>query len=591
MVTMNDPRPSSADAPASHHRRWPLSLLSILFTLLLLAGTWAAVWIELRHERATSLRTEGRQNVNLAHVLAEQTLRVLNAADQITLRLRDMVRTQTPDIDLARLASETGLSPHILVQLSLVGPDGRFLGSNIDPDASATGPVDLSEREHIRVHLAANAPPVAGNGLFIGKPVLGKVSRRWTIQLSRRIDGADGQILGVVVASLDPGYFEEVYRNVALGSMGGVTLVGRDLSIRARVIGGESQGMSTVMESGGSLDRPETGVQGHGVALSGVDKVERVHAYHQVGDYPLYVMVATATEEALADWRNNRDMMLIMAALVSVAVVGAAGVFQISLRRLERGNEALRISEAQARSANQAKSAFLIGASQLLRKPLADILGLSDLLERRLDNPRWREMARVIHLGAKQLDEQLADILDLARVEAGAMPIETRREPLLALTQGCADARALQAQTKNLPLRVRIGPEVPVHLVCDGARVRQVLDKLLANAIQYTERGSVALEVDSVPGHVRFHVADTGPGILADQQDRVFEHFRTAGDNSSSSDADNHSTGLGLALARGLAERMGGTLTLQSTPGAGSRFTLSLPILAEAKPPPAQASA
>lgn len=574
--------PPVAGAPggggATQPRRWRLSLLALLFAGVLLLGTWVIVGLLLKLKWDDTLEAELRQNTNLGSALQEQTVRVLATADQATLRLRDAVRAGERQPDLVRFANETGLAPKILVQLSLVGADGRFVASNLDPDGSKTGHVDLSEREHIKVHLTPGAPGAvlpAGNGLFIGKPVLGKVSKRWTIQLSRRISAADGSTLGVVVASLDPVYFEDVFRGVSLGKLGGVTLVGRDLNIRARVIGGESVGMGTKLGPDSPMARGEVGPFGHYTQTSTVDQVERVFAYRQVGDYPLYIFVATATEEALAGWRDTRNLVLLLAGLVSLALLATATIFQLSLRRLERAHEALQRSEAQAQSANRAKSEFLAAISHELRTPLTSILGFAELMERRIDNPKFKEQAGLIRKGAEHLNQLLTEILDLAKVEAGAMSIHPEPEAVMPLVQGTADFFALSAAAKQLDIRVRIAPDVPVHLRCDGLRVKQVLNNLMSNAIKFTDKGHILIEVDTAPGHVRFHVVDTGPGIPAHLQELVFEKFRQGDDRVS---YQHGGTGLGLALSRALAELMQGTLTLYSREGGGARFTLSLPL-------------
>ena len=289
---------TSAMDPQLQTRR--LRQLAIGFTLLLLLGTWTAVGVLLKARWDGTHQQELQQNANLSRALQEQTERVLASVDQATLRVRDAVLADGDTPELVRFANETGLAPKILVQLSLVGADGHFIGSNLDPDGSKTGHVDLSEREHIKAHLGAGAAPVAGGGLFIGKPVLGKVSKRWTIQLSRAIRAPDGGVRGVVVASLDPGYFEEVYRHVNLGRLGGVTLAGTDLNIRARVIGGVPSGMGGSIGASSAFAQRSPGAEGDYVSRSGVDGVERIYAYQQIGNHPLYVFVFTAVDEAMA---------------------------------------------------------------------------------------------------------------------------------------------------------------------------------------------------------------------------------------------------------------------------------------------------
>jgi hypothetical protein len=139
---------------------WPLSRLVLLAAMLLLLVVWGSVTVLLWNNWNETVEAEVRQNTNLASVLQEQTLRVISTVDQAVLCLQEAVRDGTFNpADLPSLANETGLVPGILVQLGLVGPDGRFVASNLDIDAGKTGRVDLSEREHIRVHLYPDRVP------------------------------------------------------------------------------------------------------------------------------------------------------------------------------------------------------------------------------------------------------------------------------------------------------------------------------------------------------------------------------------------------------------------------------------------------
>lgn len=552
----------------------------VLGTALVLLLAWATVAILLNVSWRDAMNAQIRQNSNLALSLGEQTVRVMAAVDQATIRMRDAVLAgDFVKADFTRFANETGLAPNILTQLSLVGPDGRFVGSNIDPTGEKTGHVDLSEREHVQVHLTRTATEAAGlqmtpSGLFIGKPVVGKVSGKATIQLSRSISYGTSSIAGLVVASVNPGYFEDVYRDVQLGKMGIVTLVGNDRAVRARVMGGQSIGMGEVVARAANNNAEELGANGHYIRASGLDGIERIYAYSRVGNYPLLLVVATSTDEALSGWRGNRNVALFTMALFSVALVGAVVIFLRSVQKLESTNAALRISEAEARSASQAKSEFLAAVSHELRTPLTSIRGFAELMEMRLDQPRFKEQASLIRKAAEHLNALLTEILDLAKVEAGAMPHLPTEQNVAEIVQSTADFFAVTAANKNLALHVRIAPDAPHTLMCDGLRLKQVLNNLLSNAMKFTDTGLVAIEVDASPDAVRFHVVDTGPGIPAHLHETIFEKFRQGNDQVS---YQHGGTGLGLALSRALAVLMGGTLTLSSSEGQGSRFTLTLP--------------
>jgi signal transduction histidine kinase len=528
-----------------------------------------------------AIAAEQLHSANLARILQEQTERVLATADQATLRLRDAVHAgELMPGDIVRFANETGLAPRILVQLALVGADGRLVASNLDPDGSRSGHVDLSAREHIRVHLAPQPPPglpaVSAGGLFIGKPVLGKVSGRWTIQLSRRISGAQGQALGVVVASLDPAYFEDVYRGVALGTQGGVALVGSDATVRAQVIGGRSTGMGSRLTPFGPQDQGFAEAAGHHETGTAPGGVPHLVNYRRVADYPLYIAVLRATDEALASWRDTRSLALLLTALLSLALLAAAAIFHLGLRRLEDSHAALQLSEAAAQSANQAKSEFLAAISHELRTPLTSIRGFAELMEHRLPEPRQRHQAGLIRQAAEYLNTLLTEILDLAKVEAGAMQVQAAPVDLRAVVEGAASFYAITAAEKGLALHVVVADSVPARVMGDELRLKQILNNLLSNAFKFTPAGEVRVEAEVADGQLRLHVVDTGPGIAEALHQRVFERFRQGSDRVA---VQHGGTGLGLALSRALAELMGGTLTLRSSPGQGARFTLTLPLV------------
>jgi signal transduction histidine kinase len=405
--------------------------------------------------------------------------------------------------------------------------------------------------------------------------VLGKVSGRWTIQLTRRIVGRDGQTLGVVVASLDPAYFEEVYASVQLGRSGGVTLAGRDRGIRARVIGGQATGMGTQIGENSFAARPDLGAEGRIASRSTVDGVERLYAWRAISGYPLTIFVFTGSDEALTEWRFGRNVMFGLAGALSVLIVAVLALTAAGIRRQERNNAALRASEMQAQAANRAKTEFLAAISHELRTPLTSIRGFAELMERRIENPVFKDQASMIRKGAEHLNTLLTEILDLTKVEAGAMPIVREPQDLRRLVSDVGEFFEVAAAAKGLALAVRVADEVPGSVVCDGLRIKQILNNLLSNAVKFTEQGGIGIEVARDGAELKIDVVDSGPGIPPEQQALIFEKFRQGSDRVS---YQHGGTGLGLALSRALAELMGGRLTVTSTPGEGARFTLALPL-------------
>jgi len=572
---------SIAIAPAEAHaaRLQRRVMLSAGAAILLV---WIAIASLLLLRRQDAIDGQFQQNANLARAFEEQTLRVLEAANQATIRARDGIAAgHGASAELLRFANETGLASKILAQLSWVDTNGHIVASNLDPKSGGSRSLDLSGRDHVRIHLAPQTMPAQArlsepDALYIGRPVLGKLSNKWTIQLSRRIADPQGRLRGVIVASLDPTYFEEVFRRVDLGRKGGVTLIGRDLVVRARVIGGEAtrQGSSIPANSAfaqQALDKQEARLIGFG----SVDGVDRLITSRHIDNYPLYLLISVGQEEALARWHDAMVATLILTLLLSLLIGGAAAGLIASLRRQELSAAALRQSEAQAQAANQAKSEFLTAMSHELRTPLTSIRGFAELMEQRLEDPKFRRQASLIRKGAEHLSTLLSEILDLAKVEAGGMKLNQEWVNTREVLEGCADFFAISASKKGLELQVHIDEQLPTTLCCDSLRLKQILNNLLSNAIKFTEQGRVTLSAERQAGQIAFHVDDTGPGIPAEVQQRIFEKFRQANAQIST---QHGGTGLGLALSRGLAELMKGQLSLSSELGQGSRFTLRLPL-------------
>lgn len=230
------------------------------------------------------------------------------------------------------------------------------------------------------------------------------------------------------------------------------------------------------------------------------------------------------------------------------------------------------ISEA----ANRTKSEFLATMSHELRTPLTGILGFSNLLLKQIFGSltdKQQQYVEGIFSCGEHLLELINDLLDLSKIEAGKE--ELVLEPLLVedVCQGCISLIRERANSRNLQLAFAIAPDV-YTCVADKRRLKQILFNLLSNAVKFTEVGSVKLEVHKTADTIRFSVTDTGIGISADDQAMLFQPFRQL---DGGLDRKYEGTGLGLALSQKLASLHGGGITVQSEPGLGSCFTLSLP--------------
>ncbi|WP_367353076.1 response regulator [Achromobacter animicus] len=229
--------------------------------------------------------------------------------------------------------------------------------------------------------------------------------------------------------------------------------------------------------------------------------------------------------------------------------------------------------------ASQYKSEFLANMSHELRTPLNSTLILAKLLsDNKTGNLSAEQVkyAHTIHAAGRDLLALINDILDLAKIEAGQATVEIEDVAVTPALQRLLEPLRPLAQEKGLALELDIARDVPDTLRTDPQRLGQVLKNLLSNAIKFTEQGFVALRVTRAPGRMlSFAVHDTGIGVAPDQHELIFEAFRQA---DGSTHRKHGGTGLGLSISRDLAKLLGGSLSLVSTPGQGSVFTLLLPM-------------
>jgi len=263
------------------------------------------------------------------------------------------------------------------------------------------------------------------------------------------------------------------------------------------------------------------------------------------------------------------------------------------LRRLDGPNPALvlvgmdiedqlavqrELQQARDRAEQLARSRFyfLASASHEIRTPLNGVLGMLELLKDHV-RPEGEDYLESARRSGEQLLGLLNDILDLSKLEAGQLQLEKSAFSLQELVDDLVELFTPQVREKGLELGWEIAPELPEAVEGDRTRLWQILANLMSNAVKFTEQGHVLLRVR--PGgrsqEVVFEVEDSGIGIHPDDQARIFESFQQAASDTSRRFGG---TGLGLALARQLVERMGGRLELSSQPGRGSRFTVRLPL-------------
>ena len=269
-------------------------------------------------------------------------------------------------------------------------------------------------------------------------------------------------------------------------------------------------------------------------------------------------------------------------------IFGISLLLTISLLPLYAGFLIKKLHAAvdMAKQANEAKSRFLANMSHELRTPLNGVIGMGDLLRETKLSSEQQELVNTMHSSANTLLELIENVLDIAKIEAGKIIIESRDFDLHGLVNSVIFMLAPMGQKKNLTVSCNFDPEIPFALKGDQQHLRQVLINLVNNAIKFTKKGSVILSVRLVGGtvsapRIRFEIIDTGIGIDEGDLVKIFDDF-TQADTSTSRTFDG--TGLGTTISKDLVELMNGEIGAVSKVGKGSTFWFELPFLASSPP-------
>jgi two-component system sensor histidine kinase/response regulator len=676
----------------------------------MIAATIGLVVSELVFARQATLARAERLSHSMARMLAEQTFRSIDSvaltmhavADQI-LQTSDRRIGQTLVREILQSRTRTATE---LRDLAYVPADG--IGT-VDVTGNAVPPIDLGTLPYVQEAIRKPGTVVLGRpvaGRHLGETTVEAMrSGQFYLPMARSITTREGQLLGVVIALLNPDFFATSFDAVDAGQQGAIRLIHYEGQLTASTAPADGP-PGTSMRAAPLFESKLPEVERGDYRAVDPDRVERLTAFRVLRTYPLVVSVGLSVSEALDDWRQEaRSFVLLGVAMVLLVgggvlllwrqirtlhgrerdlaesealksgilssaldgivstddgrriiefnpaaerifgrrradvlgqPIGAALLpegqsahfdairpgqrIELEARRADgetfpaevtvtatdtgrgriltaylrditerRRDEAeLRRARERADEANRAKSEFLATISHEIRTPMNGIMGMASILQDTQLSTEQQRYLGTIQSSSEALLRLINDLLDFSRLEAGRLELEAGTIDLEQVAAGVVDLVAPMAQAKGLMLAWRLGSGLPAPVRGDGGRLRQVLLNLLGNAVKFTAAGSVTMTVAPTDDGtaVRFVVADTGIGIPAEAQARVFGRFEQV---DASITRRFGGTGLGLAIAKRLVDLMGGEIGVDSRPGEGSRFWFTIPLDPAGAVPPERA--
>ncbi|NPT41177.1 EAL domain-containing protein [Paraburkholderia sp. 1N] len=311
-LRFSDPREAKPRRDPALPRRRALLAIPALGVLVLIL-LWTVIFARLSVEKEATNREAMASAAILSAALEQHTVKAIHQVDQITRFVKYEFEKTPNHFDLASTVEKGVVQSETLVQVSLIDEHGTLIANTAELNPKH---IDLSDREHFKVHEHEN-----DDQLYISKPVLGRISGHWTLQMTRRLNHPDGSFAGVVVVSEDPSYFtSDFYNNAAIGREGVIAVISDNGTVLARRTGSANSANSANGSFSASGSYP-TSEHVSGTYVDSIDNVTRIVSYRHIDGYPLGVLVGLSQAEEFADYNHTRNVYLLMAGFISLAML------------------------------------------------------------------------------------------------------------------------------------------------------------------------------------------------------------------------------------------------------------------------------
>ncbi len=553
---------------------WPFAIVAVFALAMLFAANW------IRNAETAFRIAEVERTLRAAASHADQTLAL---ADTILQTALTALRARNPDtLDAGELAEiERGAVGSLtqVMRLYLYGPGGtsKLLGPE----------VNVADRDYFAAQTdAGRALPErakladARSDLVIGAPVLGRQTNSWIVNVSRPILGTDGRMAGVAVVAVPLEIFNNLYRALLADPSDFFALWRTDGTILVRAPRGPA------MQGQPSLNSPlwahdPAARAGSFSAAAHADGRSRTIVFQGLAPMPL--VLAYAIEDRGITWAALQRYW----PLIAVAAAALAAAFVFAWRSLgatlalRKSNADLRLAEASARSAADARGAFIANMNHELRTPLNAVIGFSQMISGQvlgpIGNARYGEYARDIEMSGTHLLALIDDIIDFSAIDSGHRPLEVAAIDVAACIGDALKIMRPLAEARRIDFAVDLAAG---NIAGDARAVRQILVNVMSNAIKFSPPGSHVRVSGQASLRSRFYdiaVVDEGRGFANEDLARVGQVFFRAQQARTQAIAG---SGLGLSIARRLAELMGGAVEIANAADRGAEIRLRMPAAA-----------